>query len=845
MKIPRFKIIGDESSGTCKWILSNELFIKWQGDESGILRIQGNAGTGKSTLMKYLVTREISTNRTPRKIIATSFFFELGDDLEKSMLGLLRSLLHQILQQAPVLAGAAMQDFMRQQRSDKSNIRYWEEFGTLKTVLIKTLEKGSAYQICLFIDALDECHFLSLKDIHFLLDMVEKPPAGMVIKICVSSRPDPLISHAFRHAPLLILDDHNADDIRRFIDNEVAAMELLDARYQTVWDEISRKARGIFMWVRLVLMDFVLDEVRRHLLYGDRLSPEILLDMISQMHPTLQEMYKRMLGKVERRDHAESARMLQLVLCAVRPLSLEEFTLAWAFGSLAHEFASEGDMKASPDFSHDRTFVEQQIRGRGGGLIEVRTNEDGIPSVQLIHQTVKHYLKETKDCELTFNSLSLYPNGHEVLARACSYYLSISELMFLRIYFCREAPSFFHAVMIIRGAYKFFTYAATYWMVHIRCAEAATQRSQAAWICKDYARWIALYHALGVPMTTQDDTQIGLEDFWHAWVSIRGFRDNRENVRGNPGPLSVASGCNMLHSVAEMLENGMDVNEAGGFPIQAAAHGGHHKMLLLLLDHGARVNNLARRKPLDLRTKLCTPLREFCAQSSEVESDGDERAAVTSLLDRGLERIPADETSCSSILCLAALRANHSMVKILLERSKSMPQHEQYATSAMLALIILGHPNNHPNVTICVVAVLESLDNAPRRRCLNRALGWIVATFPEQRYLYLASFLLEKRLKLDAETQHRDQQEIKHCRHIILRDGSFEAIRQLGDVPVEAVPKITFTTEEPEMATDELHIFFPAQDGRSRSRWLRDVAGKINPIPASGPGTRPRLQIFI
>lgn len=819
--------------------------MKWQGDQSGILRIQGNAGTGKSTLMKYLVTKEISTNKTPRKIIATSFFFELGDDLEKSMLGLLRSLLHQILQQAPVLAGAAMQEFMRQRRSDNSNIRHWEEFGTLKTVLIKTLEEGSAYQICLFIDALDECHFLSLKDIHFLLDMVEKPPAGMVIRICVSSRPDPLITHAFRHAPLLILDDHNADDIRRFIDNEVAAMELLDARYKIVWNAISRKAQGIFMWVRLVLMDFVLDEVRRHVLYGDRLSPEILLDMISQMHPTLQEMYTRMLGKIERRDHAESARMLQLVLCAVRPLSLEEFTLAWAFGSLAHEFASEEDMKASPDFSHDRTFVEQQIRGRGGGLIEVRTNEDGVPSVQLIHQTVKHYLKEKKDRELIFNCLSLYPNGHEVLARACTYYLSISELMFLRIFFCREAPSFFHAVMIIRGAYKFFTYAATYWMVHIRCAEAATQRSQATWICKDYARWIALYHALGVPMIPQDDTQIGLKDFWHAWVSIRGFRDNRENVRGNPGPLSVASGCNMLHSMVEMLENGMDVNEAGGFPIQAAAHGGHHKMLLLLLDHGARVNDLARRKPLDLGSKLCTPLRKYCAMSSEVESDGDERAAVNRLLDWGLEKIPADETSCSSILCLAALRAKPSMVKILLERSKPMPQHEQYATSAMLALVILGHPNNHPNVTACCVVVLESLDNAPRRRCLNRVLGWIAATFTEPRYLYLASFLLEERLKLDAVTKHRDQQEIQHCRHILLQDGPFEAIGRLGDVPVEAAPKIEFTTEEPEMATDEVHIFFPAQNDSLRRRWLQDVASKINPIPASGPGARPRIQIFI
>ena len=37
-----------------------------------------------------------------------------------------------------------------------------------------------------------------------------------------------------------------------------------------------------------------------------------------------------------------------------------------------------------------------------------------------------------------------------------------------------------------------------------------------------------------------------------------------------------------------------------------------------------------------------------------------------------------------------------------------MPEHERYAMSAILALIILGSPQNHPNVTACFNAVLES-----------------------------------------------------------------------------------------------------------------------------------------
>ena len=841
LKIPRSRFIGSVSSGTCEWIYLDELFIKWQEDESGIFRIQGNAGTGKSTLMRHLVTREISTNVLSQKVITSFSFFDSGDDLEKSMLGFIRSLLHQIFQQAPRLARPAMREFLKQRRSDNSNIRYWDDLKTLKDVTTETLKHGSGYQVCLFIDALDECRFPSFREnIQFLSDMVGKSAPGMAVKMCFSSRPHALISHAFRDVPTKILEDHNASDIQRFIDNQVASIGPLDASYQVVWGELSRKAQGVFMWVRLVLTDFILDEVERHILYGDKLSPEQLLDMIGRMHPDLREMYTRMLRKIERRDHDESARTLQLVLCAARPLSLEEFTLAWAFGSVTHDFASEKDMKASPDFSRDDNIIRNQIWRRGGGLIEVKTSDDGVPRVHLIHQTVRDYLKDAKDCERIFDSLPSLPNGHEILVRACTSYLSIFELRFLRIFFCREAPSFYHAVMIIRETYKFFTYAATYWIVHVRRAEATTQHSQAAPISNDHARRIALYHGLGIPIITQDEISIGLEDFWGAWVSIRGVRDAHENVRGNPGPLSVASACNLIHSVKDMLENGADINEAGGFPIQAAAHGQHHEMLLLLLDRGASIQGLARKRPLphlNLQSDLWTPLRLYCALSPEPENDENEKRAVSLLLDGGLERISAEETSPSSILCLAALCGKALMVTNLLERSKSMPQHEQYAMSALLALIVIGTPQNHSNATACFIAVLDSLDNAVRRRCLNRTLGWIAQDVTEQ---YLATFLLEQRLKLDAETECCSQEEIQVCSRIILADGPFNAIRSLKDVPVEAVPTLQFNTEEPEMAEDEVHIFCPGMKSQERQRWLRKVANET-----STPGVRPRLQIFL
>lgn len=52
----------------------------------------------------------------------------------------------------------------------------------------------------------------------------------------------PLISKAFCQIPITILEDHDSDDIWRFIDNEVASMEPLSTRYQIVWDDFSHKA---------------------------------------------------------------------------------------------------------------------------------------------------------------------------------------------------------------------------------------------------------------------------------------------------------------------------------------------------------------------------------------------------------------------------------------------------------------------------------------------------------------------------------------------------------------------------------------------------------------------------
>src|ERR1700722_20309277 len=79
---------------TCKWLLSRSEYQDWLDPKKlsnphGFLWIQGQPGTGKKTMMDTTVI---------------SFFFNArGEELEKSTLGMYRSLLLQLLDKLPYL----------------------------------------------------------------------------------------------------------------------------------------------------------------------------------------------------------------------------------------------------------------------------------------------------------------------------------------------------------------------------------------------------------------------------------------------------------------------------------------------------------------------------------------------------------------------------------------------------------------------------------------------------------------------------------------------------------------------------------------------------------------------
>jgi hypothetical protein len=114
----RYEVVHDAHATTFQWIFhmnSDEdypwdNFVKWLEQSDGLYWINGKAGSGKSTLMKYIWNRHLTRKHLStwagdsRLCIAHFYFWDLGSEkLQKSQLGLFRSLLHQILSDLPQL----------------------------------------------------------------------------------------------------------------------------------------------------------------------------------------------------------------------------------------------------------------------------------------------------------------------------------------------------------------------------------------------------------------------------------------------------------------------------------------------------------------------------------------------------------------------------------------------------------------------------------------------------------------------------------------------------------------------------------------------------------------------
>ncbi len=142
---------------------------------------QRKSWNGKSTLMKQLVT---SYKKTSKFMVASFCFSAGGAVLERSTLGLFRSLIHTLFKEHSPIRPFIMDRYRSKRETVSFNIE-WHE-AELEEILQSIFSSQYWVPITISIDALDECDIDDMENlVEMFTDLVRQQPE---FRLCVASR---------------------------------------------------------------------------------------------------------------------------------------------------------------------------------------------------------------------------------------------------------------------------------------------------------------------------------------------------------------------------------------------------------------------------------------------------------------------------------------------------------------------------------------------------------------------------------------------------------------------------------------------------------------------------------
>ncbi|KAK3297983.1 ankyrin repeat-containing domain protein [Chaetomium fimeti] len=392
---------------TCRWLLGHSAYQDWldpekQSQNHGFLWMRGKAGAGKSTMMKfmYLETKKVKKH----SMAVLSFFFNArGDYLERSISGMYRSLLLQLLQEFSDLQSALDNtDIVPRNQENCPGLN------VLKELLSNAVMALGQRCLTCFVDALDECDELEVRDmVHFFEELAENATDdGIQFRICFSSRPYPYID--IHRGILLTLEKESGhgEDLAQYVKSRLRIEH--PPHLEELQSHILKKAAGVFMWVVLVV-EILNNESSRGAL--------ALRKKLSEIPAELSKLFRSMLARDQHRT--ESLQLCILwILFAKRPLSPAEFRHALWAGLLEQRLVDP----ELPDHTH--MDAVKLVASSSKGLAEITKSDQ--PVVQFIHESVRDFLVKEKGVRDLWPELGFDWEGHshEILKRCCTTYLN-------------------------------------------------------------------------------------------------------------------------------------------------------------------------------------------------------------------------------------------------------------------------------------------------------------------------------------------------------------------------------------------------------------------------------------
>lgn len=429
----RVQTIPPAHQNTFSWIFKGETpdgshqirFVEWLRTENGHFWIQGKAGSGKSTLMKFLACHP-ETHRNLKEwangkplVLADFFFWISGTNLQKSQEGLLRSLLFKILRKSPELVPGVCERLAQGSKGylfgnctiNSSTIFSENEGWSLDELMyvykILTAEEASS-KFCFIIDGLDEFQVQDHRTHQDLIKTLKYLAESSNVKICLSSRPWTQFKDAFGGNPqtVLKLEDLTRQDIRHYVSDkfheheQYQKLKLIDPTYAKLVEEVVDKAQGVFLWVFLVVRDLL-----EGLTYND--SIKTMRARLEILPEDLEGFFRHMFQTIPKIYRGQTARAFQVALSRDYPL-------------LLLTYACLDDVEEDPDLSlriprpfsdanisMKRDMMQRRLDGRTRGLLEIHQSSQTEMffhfKIDFLHRTVRDFLQQPRELDPVFS----------------------------------------------------------------------------------------------------------------------------------------------------------------------------------------------------------------------------------------------------------------------------------------------------------------------------------------------------------------------------------------------------------------------------------------------------------
>jgi len=538
--------------GSCNWICDVPVFRDWaQGDSVSMFWIQGKAGSGKSTLMKWITQSQAFSDMLSESAhmrnyrIVFSQFWASGTPLQRSDEGLLRSILFQILQGQPSLVQVV-------KRMAPEQGAHWD-IARLSSALELVLSPGPdgislENPLVIFVDGLDEYDGRQLELVHMLRKLGRAHHANApCVKLCVSSRPEPGLQFGLAACPTLRVEDHTSRAIANYATQAVAAIAAgTGLLAEPLSSGLTSASGGVFLLAFLGVK-----QIRQGISRGE--TQESLQSTLMNMSPNLEALYDRMI--FESGNAAKAAMMVQIVQASqLEIMSSSGTTIAPVLTTMDVHFALHGTPPTSIIRSgsiQDMSDVDERMIDRDvqrtltklmGGMLSVAESAGARHSnagkrgriISYSHLTVRNFIEQKEIYDKARRSI---PDFDVNLALLGSIVIQLQCLKFSR------SPSASYVEAYELGCWPMVERAMVY-------ASRVRQGHRRLLLC--------FLDALDRTMTTQLEfwtSRSGSNRHWSSFLSP----DNKDSNESRDTFLSLAIRCSVLHYIDDKLDNEPDV----------------------------------------------------------------------------------------------------------------------------------------------------------------------------------------------------------------------------------------------------------------------------------------------